>query len=106
MNEYIKQPDVPKEYPFSLSTILRWRRDGTVATYRQGKRRVLLRRAELDALLLSKEKVSAGYTDEENRNGRVIPKSEGKGSHFSSEKKNILFNFTKKKKNEDSKSEE
>ena len=77
-----------------------------MTTYRQGKRRVLLLRSELDALVSAKEKVSAGNTDEEIRNGGVNPKSEDKGSHFSSDKKNILFNNPKMEKNEDTRPEE
>ena len=107
MTRFIKQPDVSKEYPFSLTTINRWRRDGTLTTYRQGKRRVLLLRSELDALMSTKEKVSAGNTDEEIiRNGGVNPNSEDKGMHFSRNKKNILFNNTKMEKNEDTRPEE
>lgn len=98
MNEYIKQPDVPKEYPFSLTTVHRWRRDGTLTTYRQGKRRVLLLRAELDALVSTKEKVSAGNTDEEIRSEEVNSQIRCKDSKSSSDKQNITF-----KKDEDGK---
>ena len=55
MDKFINQIDVPKEYPFSLPTVYRWRQDGTLTTYRQGKRRVLLLREELDALMAAKE---------------------------------------------------
>lgn len=36
---------------FSLSTIDRYLRDGTLTRHRKGKRRVLIARAELDSLL-------------------------------------------------------
>ena len=101
MENYIKQNDVSREYPFSLSTVHRWRRDGTLTTYRQGKRRVLLSRDELNALLVSKEKVAIGSGDEENRSRNVNPKSEGKDSHFSSGLQNITFKNNKSKKDED-----
>ena len=101
MDNFIKQNDVSREYPFSLSTVHRWRRDGTLTTYRQGKRRVLLSRDELNALVVSKEKVAIGSGDEENQNRNVNPKSEGKDSHFSSGLQNITFKNNKSKKNED-----
>lgn len=89
MSEYIKQPDVPKEYPFSLTTVHRWRRDGTLTTYRQGKRRVLLLRAELDALVSIKEKVAVGSSDEEIRNEGVNSQIRCKDSDSSSVYQNI-----------------
>ncbi len=98
---FIKQNDVSREYPFSLSTVHRWRRDGTLTTYRQGKRRVLLSRDELNALVVSKEKVAIGSGDEENRSRNVNPKSGGKDSHFSSGLQNITFKNNKSKKDED-----
>lgn len=88
MDKFIKQPQVPSEYPFSLTTINRWRRDGTLTTFRQGKKRVLLLRAELDALVSSKEKVAVGSSDEEAGNvGNKV--SRCKGTKSSSMKLNI-----------------
>lgn len=89
MKTFVKQSDVSREYPFSLTTIHRWRRDGTLTTYRQGKRRVLLLRAELDALVSKKEKVSAGNTDEEVRNEGVNSQIRCKDSDSSSVYQNI-----------------
>ena len=66
--KFIRQTAAPKEYPFSLTTINRWRRDGTLTTFRQGKRRVLLLRSELNALMSTKEKVAVGSSDEESDN--------------------------------------
>lgn len=103
---YIKQPEVPAEYPFSLATINRWRRDGTLTTFRQGKRRVLLLRTELDALVLAKEKVAVGSSDEEVRNEGVNSQIRCKDTTFSSDKKNITINKCIKDENEDSRSEE
>jgi len=86
---YIKQPEVPAEYPFSLATINRWRRDGTLTTFRQGKRRVLLLRTELDALVLAKEKVAVGSSDEEVRNEVVNSQIRCKDKQSSSVQQNI-----------------
>ena len=99
----ILQSKVPAEYPFSLTTIIRWRKKGILSTFRQGEKRVLLSRIELDALVCAKEKVRVGSTDEEVRNEGVNPNSEDKGMHFSRNRKNInVKNSINSEKNEDS----
>jgi len=92
MDKFIYQTNVSREYPFSLTTIHRWRRDGTLTTYRQGKRRVLLLRAELNALVSAKEKVGVGSTDEENVIKAEKSLSRCKDNHFSPNKKLIIVN--------------
>lgn len=89
--EYIKQSEVTREYPFSLTTIHRWRRDGTLTTYRQGKQRVLLSKAELDALVLYKEKVAVGSCDEEGRNEGVHSQIQCKNKQSSLDVEIIFF---------------
>lgn len=105
MDRFIKQPDVSKEYPFSLTTIHRWRRDGTLTTYRQGKRRVLLLRAELDTLVSTKEKVSAGNTDEEIRNEGVNSQIQCKDKQSSLDQQNITIKYNEDGKNSISKTQ-
>lgn len=96
---YIKQPEVPAEYPFSLATINRWRRDGTLTTFRQGKRRVLLLRTELDALVLAKEKVRVGSTDKEVRIEGVNSLIQCKDKQSSLDEQNITIKYNEDGKN-------
>ena len=105
MEDLIKIAEVPAEYPFSRRTIERWREKGLLSTFRQGEKRVLVSRAELDALMAKKEKVGVGRTDEEARNEGFNLESGGKGSHFSSDEKNINVKKRKSKKNENQRSE-
>ena len=93
MDRYIRQVDVSKEYPFSLTTIHRWRRAGLLTTFRQGKRRVVLLRSELNALLAAKEKVAVGSSDEESDNQFVAENdSRCKDTTFSSRAQIITVN--------------
>ena len=94
--DFIRQQDVPKEYPFSLATLYRWRRDGALTTYREGKKRVLLSREELDLMLVRKEKVAVASSDEESGNDRRIIQIQCKDTTSSLEIENITI-----KKNED-----
>ena len=90
-SDFITLNDVPVEFHFSRATIYRWRRDGMLTTYRQGKRRVLLSREELSSLMAYKEKVGVGSTGGEGRNEESF-KSVCKDTNSSSILQNITVN--------------
>lgn len=95
----ILQSKVPAEYPFSLTTIIRWRKKGILSTFRQGEKRVLLLRAELDALVCAKEKVAVGSSDEEIRNEGVNSQIQCKDTQSSLDKQNISIKLNEDGKN-------
>ncbi len=85
---FIRQTDVSREYPFSLATIHRWRRAGILTTFRQGQKRVLLLREELNTLVSKKEKVAVGGSDRQGEN-QFKPDFRCKDTQSSSDIQNI-----------------